>query len=240
MTAERTIILVRTNSPGADESEWNNWYETQHIAARLAIPGFLCIRRFKLSNGLPTDFAIPGPQYLALYEVETQDVLSSKPYLALVQHEASLPNDSFEARTRAQPDISRGIFRQIFPDSDSYSIPADSDYLLAVGHADLPAQVLDEYHAWYNTEHIPSYLQIPGVLNARRFMIQPTPSGEPSKLGPYAPDYAALYDLTSDDLFDSDAFRQRSSTPWSTRVRNWTWERRKMNNSYQCIYRSDT
>jgi hypothetical protein len=71
-------------------------------------------------------------------------------------------------------------------------------------------------------------------------MIQPTPSGEPSKLGPYAPDYAALYDLTSDDLFDSDAFRQRSSTPWSTRVRNWTWERRKMNNSYQCIYRSDT
>ena len=69
MTAERTIILVRTNSPGADEAEWNNWYETQHIATRLAIPGFLCIRRFKLSNGLPTDFAIPGPQYLALYEV---------------------------------------------------------------------------------------------------------------------------------------------------------------------------
>ena len=71
-------------------------------------------------------------------------------------------------------------------------------------------------------------------------MIQPTPSGESSKLGPYAPDYAALYDLASDDLFDSDAFRQRSSTPWSTRVRNWTWERRKINNSYRCIYRSDT
>jgi hypothetical protein len=51
MAVDRTIIFVRANSPGSDETEWNDWYENQHVAARLEIPGFLCIRRFRLSDG---------------------------------------------------------------------------------------------------------------------------------------------------------------------------------------------
>ena len=59
MANDRTIIFVRTNSPGSDEAEWNDWYEKQHIAARLEIPGFLCIRRFRLNDG-----QIPSPESL--------------------------------------------------------------------------------------------------------------------------------------------------------------------------------
>ena len=56
MTTERTVIVVRTNPPGDDEIEWNDWYENVHIAARLEIPGFLLIRRFQLSSGLPNTY----------------------------------------------------------------------------------------------------------------------------------------------------------------------------------------
>ena len=43
MTTERTVIVVRTNPPGDDEIEWNDWYANVHIAARLEIPGFFLI-----------------------------------------------------------------------------------------------------------------------------------------------------------------------------------------------------
>ena len=239
MSMERTVIVVRTTPPGDDENEWNHWYENTHIAARLEIPGFLLIRRFQLSSGLPATFSLDGPRYLAVYEVENPSVLTSDPYLKLTKSEAERPEDSFEARTRSHPDNSRGIFRQIFPE-ENYSRPNNADYLLAVGHVDLPQDVLDEYHAWYNTEHIPSYLQIPGVLNARRFAISSLPSGATSRSGPHGSDYIALYDLENDAVFESQAFVERSTTPWSTRVREWTWKRRRMNNSYKCIYSSDS
>ncbi len=40
MAHDRVIIFVRANSPGSDEAEWNDWYEKQHMAARLEMPGF--------------------------------------------------------------------------------------------------------------------------------------------------------------------------------------------------------
>ena len=97
MPNDRTLIFVRANSPGFDETEWNDWYEKQHIAARLEIPGFLCIRRFRLSDGQTSNPAsLMAPTYLALYEVDHPDVLSSAPYVKVVKHEASLGSDSFD------------------------------------------------------------------------------------------------------------------------------------------------
>ena len=40
MAHDRAIIFVRANSPSADESEWNDWCEKQHIAPRLEMSGF--------------------------------------------------------------------------------------------------------------------------------------------------------------------------------------------------------
>ncbi len=88
MSTERTVIVVRTTPPGDDENGWNYWYENTHIAARLEIPGFLLIRRFQLSSGLPATFSLDGPRYLAVYEVENSSVLTSDPYLKLTKSEA--------------------------------------------------------------------------------------------------------------------------------------------------------
>ena len=234
MPNDRTIIFVRANSPGSDETEWNDWYEKQHIAARLEIPGFLCIRRFRLSDGQTSNPAsLMAPTYLALYEVDHPDVLSSAPYMKVVKHEASLGSDSFEARTRAQPHIARGIFRQIFPPADAYTVPDEAEWLVAVGHGDLPDRLHREYDAWYNTEHIPACLRMPGVVTARRFEIQATASGASSKVGSNVPDYVALYDVTHDSLLSSELFQQPDSAPWRA------VEYCKMNHAYQCIYRGE-
>ena len=102
-----------------------------------------------------------------------------------------------------------------------------------MGHGDLSDSLHKEYDAWYNTEHIPACLQIPGVVTARRFEIQATASGASSKVGSNVPDYVALYDVTHDSLLSSELFEGSGSAPWQA------VEYCKMNHAYQCIYRGE-
>src|SRR5262245_59612347 len=56
------LLLVAIDVEGRHEAELDRWYDEEHIAERMAIPGFLQARRFKALEG--------GPKYLALYDLE--------------------------------------------------------------------------------------------------------------------------------------------------------------------------
>jgi len=51
------------------ESEFNEWYNTEHIPALAAVPGTLCARRFRSAEG--------SPRYVALYHLASADVPDS-------------------------------------------------------------------------------------------------------------------------------------------------------------------
>ncbi|HYD32592.1 MAG TPA: hypothetical protein VEB64_17245 [Azospirillaceae bacterium] len=51
----------------AEEYDFNRWYDKEHLAERVAIPGFLEARRYVAEEG--------SAKYLALYTTETFDVL---------------------------------------------------------------------------------------------------------------------------------------------------------------------
>ena len=68
----------------------------------------------------------------------------------------------------------------------------------------------DEFHAWYDKEHVPALAAVPGVLCARRFR---TTNGSATK-------YAALYHLTEPGVQDSAAWKAASAaTPMPPAVR---------------------
>lgn len=54
------------------EQEFNQWYDREHLAERVAIDGFLEARRYVAVNA--------SPKYLGLYSTATFDVLDSDPY----------------------------------------------------------------------------------------------------------------------------------------------------------------
>ena len=112
-------------------------------------------------------------------------------------------------------------------------MPDEAEWLVAVGHGDLPDSLHKEYDAWYNTEHIPACLRMPGVVTAGRFEIQGTASGAFSKGGSNVPDYVVLYDVTHNSLLSSEPCEQSDSAPWQA------VEYCKMNHAYQCIYRGE-
>ena len=80
---------------------------------------------------------------------------------------------------------------------------------LLMVYSDVGAEHEEEYNRWYNEEHIPERLSIPGVLNAARYE---------AVLG--GPRYLACYELESADTWHSDAWQKwlKEPTEWSKRM----------------------
>lgn len=72
MINKNGLLLFMTDIEAAHEAEFHRWYEEEHLAERMAIPGFISARRFEAIEG--------SPKYLALYDLETADVLQSAAY----------------------------------------------------------------------------------------------------------------------------------------------------------------
>ena len=69
------LLLTLTEPPPAMEEEFNAWYDQEHLAERLAIPGFRSATRWVAD--VP-----PGEgKYLATYELDSVAVLASSAYL---------------------------------------------------------------------------------------------------------------------------------------------------------------
>jgi hypothetical protein len=236
MTQKRALLLAKMDPPAQNEVEWNEWYNNRHVADRLALSGFLSGRRFTKVEGIPKDISIAGDgKYLALYNLANTSVLKAKPYQELRDKEARQSPDSFEVTVFKLPKFARGVYRQIFPEQGEYRVPA-SRYVFVVGH-EIPRNKHKEFTVWYNTEHIPGLLSVPGFLTARRFIL--ADREVPPMVGPggILPRYLTVYDIESEDAFETEAFMKAAQTPWTQWVRSWYT--RKMCMLYRRIYPQD-
>ena len=65
----------------------------------------------------------------------------------------------------------------------------------------------EEFNAWYDTEHLPQLLSLPGFLDAARYVAV--------KGGPK---YLAVYELESTDALQRPEFLNRRRPPWDARM----------------------
>lgn len=209
------VLMIQTDVSPDIETEWNKWYDTKHIPARLDVPDIFSARRFVALEG--------KPKYLTIYELASVDVLSSKAYLELRDRESSLPPDSFEFTTAKLPSFSRGLFEQIYPDEEDYRIP-NTEIVFTVGH-DVPPDKEKEFNAWYNTEHIPAMLRVPGFLTARRLRAVQTRLSSRAGAKLSGPKYITIYDLEDGEVLQSEIYLKEKDSPWSSWVRSWYTKR---------------
>lgn len=76
MTTSQGLLLVMADIDPAIEQNFNQWYEQEHLTERMEIPGFIRARRFTAIEG--------SPKYLALYDLESPEVLNSAAYRHLI------------------------------------------------------------------------------------------------------------------------------------------------------------
>jgi hypothetical protein len=82
--------IVQTNPKPGMEDEYNDWYSNQHIQDVTRIPGFVAAQRFQWVPKNPSEEA-PRYRYLAIYDIETDDMASAFAGLSAAAGTAAMP-----------------------------------------------------------------------------------------------------------------------------------------------------
>jgi hypothetical protein len=182
------------------EADYHDWYDHEHGPGRLTVPGFLGACRYEALDDLT-------PRWLALYELDSAAVLDSAEYKAVV--EGGSDRDTFIMSHLATLD--RRIYTQL--SEDLAPSPADggpAPVILAVANT-VPAQAVDDMTAWYEQEHIPMLLAVPGWRRIRRYRLTgPGPQTDPG--------FLSLHELAGPAVLSEPGYRAAVSTPWRERV----------------------
>ena len=70
-------FLALTNPVEGKEAEYNEWYDKHHVPDVVNVPGFVSGQRFKLADSQFGGEASKAYKYLALYEIETDDIAAT-------------------------------------------------------------------------------------------------------------------------------------------------------------------
>ncbi len=192
------LLLTMTEPPADMDEEFNAWYDTEHMAERLAIPGFISARRWVFAKARPG-----SGKYLATYELTSPDVLSTPEYLAHVGEHFT----PWSKRCLAKATLfRRWAATQTLPGT-ALPAPEAKAKALMLAAGDTPAGHEAEFNKWYDEEHLPMLAAVPGVLSARRFF---DPAGKPRHI--------ALYELADRAVVKSPEWMASVDTPWSKRM----------------------
>src|SRR3954453_13674036 len=75
MPDAKALLLVTMEAPAGLEEEFNDWYDTEHLPQRCALPGFETGARFVCIDC--------WPRWLALYDLTSPAALESEAYRAV-------------------------------------------------------------------------------------------------------------------------------------------------------------
>ncbi len=195
------LLMVWVDVDPEYEAELHRWYDEEHIARLLSVPGFRSAGRYVALKG--------GPKNLVLYELESTEVLHSSAFLDEVRFRPSARRATASGATVGRNYL-HNAYRQIFPmHTDPIEMTQGPAPFLQMGRIDIPSIVEDEFNDWYNTAYIPPYLAVPGCLGARRYVAVDA-----------QPKYLTLYEFENATVSESEAWsRARDANPWSNRIR---------------------
>ena len=92
-------------------------------------------------------------------------------------------------------------------------------------HTDIPEDIVGEYNQWYDEEHLPRLVTVPGVNRARRYLCE----GQ-------SPKYLTAYSLDNPDAFESPEGLIARKTPWTAKMRSLFFNtRRTMAKQYELL-----
>jgi hypothetical protein len=195
------LLVVWTDVPADKEKDFNKWYNEEHLAERLAIPGFLSGARYEAVKG--------GPKHLAYYELESPAVLESEAYKRVSANPT--PGTKRWGPSVIGTNYIRNVYTMIHPKTlagpaaESGTAPA-----LQIGRMDVPREVDEEWNTWYSTVYVPNYEKVPGVIRGRRYR---------ALVG--TPGYMTFYEFENPKVSESAAWNaQRDVNPANARMRS--------------------
>jgi len=161
------LLVVWTDIAPEAEAEFNEWYNREHIPQLLGVKGFLSGKRYQAVDG--------KPKYVAIYELEDENVLKGDAFRQLRESPTQWTRKMMPLFRNTQ----RGVFKKIF--SYGERPVKDAEFALTV-RLNTPPEQENAFTAWYNEDHIPALVGVPGVYCARRYVAV---EGDPKFLALY-------------------------------------------------------
>ena len=196
MTSASALITEWLDVPEQYEDELNDWYRLEHLPQTLAVPGFLYGRRYRCDDA--------PLKHLAWYDTIDTSIETSPDLQRLRNH----PSPWSERMRRLYGEHCERMNFKLMRDVGE--IRQENAPWLYIVHTDIPSDVVEEYNAWYDSEHLPRLVTVPGVLRARRYTAVTT----------NGPRYLTAYELTDKDAFESPAGLAARKTPWTAKMRS--------------------
>ena len=215
MSAARPGVLFSQMQPPPERvGEFHEWYETEHIPARMAIPGFAGAQRFEAIEG--------WPHHLAVYWLDDLGTLETPEYARLKREGTARSERMLGSVERFTRYICELVSDTGAPDDEQ------PDYLSAVAFS-VPEAGRAEFDDWYEDEHIPLLMRSADWLRIRRCRVL---SGEPE---PWTD--LALHELRGPAAMDSEQRAAARAAPKRTALGERPWFASSGRWLYRCIAR---
>jgi len=193
------LMLVGADIPADKEADFNKWYQEEHLQELMGVPGILNAARYEATKS--------GPKHLAVYELESVDVINT---------------DAFKNRPRTEwgqkvspsligTNFFNLVLDMIHPGALTDDIAgSDMANALQIGRMDVPAANDDDWNKWYSGVYVPNYEKCPGVIRGRRWRAV---RGEPQ--------YATVYEFEDENVSETEEWlKQREIHPDNPRMRD--------------------
>ena len=195
MSEAKGLINVWLNVHAQHEDELNDWYNLEHLRQVVALPGFVSAPRYSVDDA--------PLKYLAWYETTNESIEPGRGFQSIVERPTPW---SQRMRKLYGEQRERMNFRLM---RDVGRVPDEDTPWLYIVHTDIPDDIVDEYNDWYDREHLPRLVTVPGVIRARRYTAVDA-----------NPRYLTAYELTDKNAFESPEGLQARKTPWTAKMRS--------------------
>jgi len=202
-------------------TKFHDWYNQEHGPIRLRLPFFTNGIRYQATDLSPSDDTSQKPEWLATYEISDMKHLTEPIYTSL------RPNASpREKAILTEIEIGRHLFdltsdRQV----EGYVPIEEADFTVVDGY-ERKGRILvavgmtltalenaeEEVDGWYEIEHIPLLMKIPGWLRTRRFKTSKFDSESPTE-------YISLHEYENVNGLGGLEHQEAMDTPWRTVIR---------------------
>jgi len=201
-----TILFSEMTPPPGQEAGFHDWYDTEHIPLRMAVPGFVSARRYR-------DTAEGAGGFLAVYEMDAPGVLASEAYAGVKNRPTEATRNMLGSVSGFTRYIGQEIAVRRRTEGDAASA-LEAPLLYAVWF-NVPAERCGEFDAWYEQDHVPLLMEAPEWLMVRRFRV--------TDADPLPYNRLALHYLSDGSALTSPAREKARATPWRAKLAAEPW-----------------
>jgi hypothetical protein len=186
-------LIAAMNIGAANDEEFHDWYDFEHLPERQRVPGFLVCERWIGVDDRRVS--------VATYDLESVAVLQGAAYRAIGGENLSPWSKRVTSKVTR---ILRYEGEQILPGDE---LPPAKAGGLLLNAMSIAPELEKDFNDWYDKEHIPALSAVPGVLSARRF-----------RAAQGRPRYIALYHLAVPEVQEGEAWKKARQSDWTSRL----------------------